>query len=227
MPSLGSETDDVQYSIPEDGFIYAEDAALGQRVSTMRGTPYASVDGFAFFKQNIMDDSNIMSALKSCLHCESMGLGLYRTLGPVPGAYSFRRSNPDLPVESVVVHLLDKETEIVLWKASHRAKVPFFKGKIGLWQATSSELEGAGLQCVKKTFENGGYCIRDTRVFMEVLNGRAITFAIAKEDVVKKWEPMELDESLNQQWRKFKRQRFRSTQNTATHRGRERKNKTD
>lgn len=31
---------------------------------------------------------------------------------------------------------------------------------------------------------------------MEVLNGRAITFAIAKKDVVKKWYPMKLDESL-------------------------------
>jgi hypothetical protein len=31
---------------------------------------------------------------------------------------------------------------------------------------------------------------------MEVLDGRATTFAIAKMDVVRKWFPMEVDESL-------------------------------
>lgn len=42
----------------------------------------------------------------------------------------------------------------------------------------------------------GNSCIRDTRVFMEVLNGRAITFAIARKDVLERWPPMQLDESL-------------------------------
>ncbi|KAL6406385.1 hypothetical protein AUP68_09178 [Ilyonectria robusta] len=159
MASLGSAADDAQYSIPADGFIYTKDAALGQRVSAMTAAkiPLQSVGGFAFFKQNIVDNSSIMETLRSCLQCESFGLGLYRTLGPVPGAYSFRQSNPDLPVESVLVHLLEKESKIAIWKAAHRVKVPFFNGKIGLWQATHSELEGAGLQCVEETFENGGW----------------------------------------------------------------------
>jgi hypothetical protein len=97
-----------------------------------------------------------MEAIKSYLQCESIGLGLYRTLGPVPGAYSFRESNPDLPAESVLVHLLDKNSKIATWKASHRVKVPFFKGQIGLWQADTSDLERAGLQRVEEAFENGG-----------------------------------------------------------------------
>lgn len=59
MASLGSAADDAQYSIPADGFIYTKDAALGQRVSAMTAAkiPLQSVGGFAFFKQNIVDNS--------------------------------------------------------------------------------------------------------------------------------------------------------------------------
>lgn len=97
-----------------------------------------------------------METTRSYLQCESVGLGLYRTLGPVPGAYSFRKSSPGLPVESVVIHVLAKNTKIVIWKDSHRIQVPFSKGSIGLWQALPSDLLDAGSQRVERTFDNGG-----------------------------------------------------------------------
>ncbi|KAH7304475.1 hypothetical protein B0I35DRAFT_151162 [Stachybotrys elegans] len=185
-----------QHPISLDGFIYSKDADLGQRVSTMVNIPLASVEGFTFFKENVVDNLTIMETIRSYLQCESIGFGLYRTLGPVPGAYSFRKSNPDSPAESIVVHLLENNTKIAIWKASHRVKVPFSKGDIGLWETAPSNLEAAGSERDEQTFENGGYCIRDTRVFMEVLAGKAFTFAIAKRDVVRGWKPMKLDQSL-------------------------------
>jgi hypothetical protein len=46
-----------QHSISADGFIYSKDAALGQRISAMANRPLATVDGFTFFKQDVVDDS--------------------------------------------------------------------------------------------------------------------------------------------------------------------------
>lgn len=59
MTSPGPEADGAQYLILSDGFIYAKDAALGQRVSAMTeaNIPLGSVGGFAFLKQNIIDNS--------------------------------------------------------------------------------------------------------------------------------------------------------------------------
>lgn len=98
-----------------------------------------------------------MRVLRSYLQCETVGLGLYRQLGAVPGAYSFRLCNPDQPAESVLVHLLAKDTKIGLWKGADRVKVPSIPGKNGLWQAFPNELEEAGLQYIEETFEDGGW----------------------------------------------------------------------
>ncbi|KAH7131189.1 hypothetical protein EDB81DRAFT_808081 [Dactylonectria macrodidyma] len=190
-----SAAHDDQYSISTNGFIWSKDAALGQRVSTMReaNVPLGSIGGFKFFKQNVVDDSTIMEATRSYLRSELLCLGLSRTLGPVPGAYSFRRSNPHLPVESVMVHLLEKDTTIAIWDGSHQVGVPFFEGEIGLWQTLPHYLVGAGSQRLVETFKDGGYCIRDSRVFMEVLDGHALAFAIGNQSALLKWKPLKLN----------------------------------
>ncbi|OAA34930.1 hypothetical protein ISF_09995 [Cordyceps fumosorosea ARSEF 2679] len=187
-----------QLSMAEDGFMFIKDAALGQQVTAMveGHIPVQSTAGFTLLKETLKEDADIMKVLRSYLQCESVGLGLYRTLGAVPGAYSFRQCNPDQPAESVLVHLLAKESKIGLWKGTDRVKVPSIPGKIGLWQASPNELAEAGLQYVEQTFDDGGWCIRDTRVFMEVLRGTALTVAIGKESVLGKWPHMKLHKSL-------------------------------
>lgn len=158
----------------KDGFTCMQDAALGQRVTDMieEKIPLQSVDGFAFLNKNILHNvvskkvdawarsklnlnKDIMTDLTVCLRCESFALGVYRTIGLIPGAYSLRRSDPKLPAKSVAVHLLPKNSKIAIWKSSHSVEVPYV-GKFGMWRSEDADLARSGAQRIEKEFQNGG-----------------------------------------------------------------------
>ncbi|KAH8715382.1 hypothetical protein HC256_004208 [Beauveria bassiana] len=159
---------DDQYQKSE--VMFMKDEAVGRQVSVMVDgkIPLQSVEGFTLLKRNVIDNSDIIEAVRSYLQCETddqpLGLGLYRTLGPVPGAYAFRRSYPGQSAESVL--------------------------------ADNLGLGNAGLRCREEVFDHGGWCVRDTRVFIEVLSGKAFTFAIAKLPLPQMWHRMKVHKSL-------------------------------
>ncbi|KAK8146530.1 hypothetical protein G3M48_002992 [Beauveria asiatica] len=195
--------DQYQFSLTKDEVMFMKDETVGRQVSVMVDgkIPLQSVEGFTLLKRNVIDNSDIIEAVRSYLQCETddqpLGLGLYRTLGPVPGAYAFRRSYPGQFAESVLVHLLPKHSKIRIWKGiDRRAEVPVRMGEIPLWQADNLGLGNAGLKCREEVFDQGGWCVRDTRVFIEVLSGKAFTFAIAKLPLPQMWHRMKVHKSL-------------------------------
>ncbi|KAJ5737397.1 uncharacterized protein N7483_002522 [Penicillium malachiteum] len=172
--------------LTKDGFLYKQDAEAGHRVEEMevKSIPFASEAGLQFYKVNILDDP-------------WFGLGLYRAFGAMAGDYAFRQSDPSSKTESLLIQFWKKGSKVTFWKGSHLQKVATIKGENNLWRAPRVTLTKLGLEPVEIYFENGGFSIRDTRLFVEVSAGSAITFGVAAEDVLKKWwTPMKLPRSL-------------------------------
>lgn len=94
-----------------------------------------------------------------CKESDSLGLGLYRILGPVPGAYAFRRSYTNQTTESVLLHLFSKGSKVRIWKGSNRMRIAVTQrnGDLPLWRAELSEIQAAGLQSVERTLDHGGW----------------------------------------------------------------------
>ncbi|KAJ5537492.1 hypothetical protein N7513_004773 [Penicillium frequentans] len=183
--------------LDSDGFIYKVDAEAGHRVEEMEvnSIPFASEAGLQFYKLNVLDDPNKRQILNSCF--QWFGLGLYRTFGAMPGDYAFRQSDPSSKTESLLIQFWKKGSRVTFWKGSHLEQVPTIKGENNLWRAPRVALAKIGLEPVEIYFEYGGFSIRDTRLFVEVLAGSAITCAVAAEDVLRKWwTPMKLPRSL-------------------------------
>jgi len=181
----------------KDGFLFVKDEQAGQRVDEMErnAIPFASERGLEFYKINVLDDTRKRHILDSTF--EWFGLGLYRTFGAMPGDYTFRQSDPVSGPESLLVQFWRKGSRVTFWKASHLEQVVTMKGENNLWRAPRVALTRLGLEPVEVTFEHGGFSIRDTRLFVEVLEGSAITFGIASKDVLDKWwAPMKLHKSL-------------------------------
>ncbi|CEL00942.1 hypothetical protein ASPCAL00534 [Aspergillus calidoustus] len=193
----------------KDGFVFVKDGEAGNAVEEMEANsiPFASKRGFEFFKVNVLDDPRKRRILDSIF--EWFGLGLYRTFGAMPGDYAFRQSDPASGPESLLVHIWKKGSRVVYWKASHLQQVVTTKGENNLWRAPRVALRHAGLEPVEVTFENGGFSIRDTRLFVEVSEGSAITFGIASRDVLERWwAPMKLHKSLEEVVRKIEGPNF-------------------
>ena len=58
-------------------------------------------------------------------------LGTLQIFRIPPGASTFRESVPKSEVNSLFVHLLDKESKVIYWRASHRLLLP--QGENNLW----------------------------------------------------------------------------------------------
>ncbi|CRG88238.1 hypothetical protein PISL3812_05265 [Talaromyces islandicus] len=181
----------------KNGFLSVKDAEAGERVEEMERNSvlFASERGLQFYKVNVLDDPRKRQILDSSF--KWFGLGLYRTFGAMPGDYAFRQSDPSSGLESLLVHFWKKGSKATFWKASHIERVITTRGENNLWRAPRVALRGLGLEPVEVTFENGGFSIRDTRLFVEVSEGSAITFGIASRDVLRKWwAPMKLPRTL-------------------------------
>ncbi|KAJ5292154.1 hypothetical protein N7478_001405 [Penicillium angulare] len=188
---------DVGGELAGDGFLYKEDAEAGHRVKEMEvnSIPFASEAGLQFYKINVLDDPSKRQILDS--YFQWFGLGLYRTFGAMAGDYAFRQSDRSSKTESLLIQFWKKGSKVTFWKGSHLAQVATMKGENNLWRAPRVALTRLGLEPVEVDFENGGFSIRDTRLFVEVSAGSAITFGVAAEDVLKKWwSPMKLPRSL-------------------------------
>ncbi|KAJ5198744.1 uncharacterized protein N7498_007861 [Penicillium cinerascens] len=198
MAALGSTSGLIyKNDFIKDGYIFEKDAGTGQQVEEMEANliPFASEAGLHFYKSNVLDDTRKRQVLDSCFPW--FGLGLYRTFGAMPGDYAFRQSDPFSKTESLLIQFWKKGSRVTYWKGSHLEQVATMKGENNLWRAPRVALSRLGLEPVEISFENGGFSIRDTRLFVEVSEGSAITFGIASEDVLKKWwAPMKLPRSL-------------------------------
>ncbi|KAJ5091677.1 hypothetical protein NUU61_006547 [Penicillium alfredii] len=192
-----SSVEDLGRGFFRDGFLFVKDTQAGQRVEEMEtnSIPFASERGLGFYKINVLDDPRKRHTLDSSF--KWFGLGLYRTFGAMPGDYAFRQSDPASGLESLLIQFWKRGSKVTFWKASHLEQVVTMKGENNLWRAPRVALTRLGLEPVEVTFENGGFSIRDTRLFVEVSEGSAITFGIASKDVLDKWwAPMKLHESL-------------------------------
>ncbi|KAJ6784334.1 hypothetical protein PWT90_09957 [Aphanocladium album] len=183
-----------QLSLLADEFLLVQDDAFGRDVSAMVDgeIPLQSADGFSLLKRSMVQNLEIAEAMRTYLRCEekdTLGLGLYRILGPVPGAYAFRRSYVNQIAESVLLHLFSRGSKIRLWKGTNRTCIAVTQrnGDLPLWRAELSEIQAAGLQSVERSLDHGGWCLRDPRVFMEILSGKAFTVAVAKVPLPAEW----------------------------------------
>ncbi|KAJ5343398.1 uncharacterized protein N7506_003222 [Penicillium brevicompactum] len=181
----------------KDGYVFEKDAETGQQIEEMETNciPFASEAGLQFYKTNVLDDPRKRQVLDHCF--QWFGLGLYRTFGATPGDYAFRQSDLSSNTESLLIQFWKKGSKVTFWKGSHIQQVTTIKGDNNLWRAPRVALTRLGLEPVHVIFEDGGFSIRDTRLFVEVLEGSAITFGVASEDVLKKWwAPMKVPKSL-------------------------------
>ncbi|GKZ39801.1 hypothetical protein AbraIFM66950_001231 [Aspergillus brasiliensis] len=193
MPLMEESGGDLR----NDGFVFTKDAVAGDRVEEVerKSIPPASEGGLEFYKSNVLDDPRKRNILDSTF--KWFGLGLYRTFGAMAGDYAFRQSDPYSEPESLIIQFWKKGSRVTFWRASHLASMVTIKGENNLWRTPRVALTRLGLVPVVVTFENGGFSVHDTRLFVEVSEGSAITFGIASKDVLEKWwTPMKLHKSL-------------------------------
>ncbi|KAK0368059.1 hypothetical protein CABS03_06578 [Colletotrichum abscissum] len=117
-------------------------------------TPFASADGLSFCNETVLKSAQIRPVLESFF--DWFGLGLYRAFGTAPGDYTFRQSDPDSNVESLLVQLWSEGSKVTVWKGSHRHQLPSVRGENFLWRVPRAILKRLGLEPVEVTFERGG-----------------------------------------------------------------------
>ncbi|PVI02629.1 hypothetical protein DM02DRAFT_641106 [Periconia macrospinosa] len=156
------------------------------------GVPFASAGGLQFCKSNVLDNPRIRPVLESFF--DWFALGLYRSIGAFPGEYSFRKSDPEAKVDTLLVQLWSKGSRASFWGGSHRHQLPCVKGENNLWRVPRVRLKHLNLEPTEVTFEQGGF-ILDPRIAVEVTKGTATTFAFGTKEVVGAWRPMRLPKS--------------------------------
>ncbi|KAF2182597.1 hypothetical protein K469DRAFT_752086 [Zopfia rhizophila CBS 207.26] len=194
-PAQSSSAEDTRNAILQNGFFFDQDALLGELIEKMDkdGIPFASAGGLQFCKINVLDNPRIRPVLESFLGW--FALGLYRSIGAFPGDYIFRKSDPEVKVESLLVQLWSKGSRVSFWGGSHHHELPSVKGENNLWRVPRVSLKQLGLEPIEVTFEQGGFTILDPRIAVEVKEGTATTFAFGTKEVVSTWSPMRLPKS--------------------------------
>ncbi|PVH90668.1 hypothetical protein DM02DRAFT_547351 [Periconia macrospinosa] len=157
------------------------------------GVPFASARGLQFCKNSVLNNPRIRPILESFF--DWFALGLYRSIGTFTGEYSFRKSDPEAKVDTLLVQLWSKGSRAFFWGGSHRHQLPCVKGENNLWRIPRVSLKHLNLDPTEVTFEQGGFSILDPRIAVEVTKGTATTFAFGTKEVISTWNPMRLPKS--------------------------------